>query len=120
MKILIGDDQFGPGPLRDIFEMKYEDVLSQHQLAYTNDHEEFVRMAKTKEYDALMIDLRWGFDLETQGYEILQQVRDYAPVRVLWTSEQEQARELGYKYGATACIGKNPVPSELEKVLKGE
>lgn len=120
-KLLIGDDQFESGSfIRTLFEIKYGEVLCKYDVTITADPVQYVALAQSGEYSALMIDLRWGEDLPTHGYDILTQVREYAPVRVLWTSEQAEARERGYQFGATACIEKNPIPSELERVLQQE
>ncbi len=120
-RILIGDDQFGEGsPQRAMFEISYEDVLSGYDVDFTVDPAEYVKLAQTGNYSALMIDLRWGSYLPTHGYDILSVVRHSAPVRILWTSESDEARTKGYQFGATACLEKNPTPSKLERALKGE
>ncbi|MBI4980125.1 hypothetical protein HZC30_01040 [Candidatus Woesearchaeota archaeon] len=122
-KILIGDDQLDDSAqgrdLRTLFELVYRQQLQPFELAYTADPERFVELASSGEYHVLMIDLRWGSDLPTEGYSILDKVREYAPVRVLWTSESEEARMKGYEHGATHCIGKRPAPEELEQILSG-
>lgn len=120
-KILIGDDQLGEPvqgkDLRTLFELVYRQQLQPFELTYTANPQEFVELASTREYSVLMIDLRWGSNLPTEGYSLLDKVRDYAPVRVLWTSEREEARKKGYEHGATHCIEKRPIPEELEGIL---
>lgn len=119
-KILIGDDQVGSeagAALRILFELQYHRAFSGFSLDYTADPERFIELAKTREYAVLFIDLKWGPYLPTEGYRLLQECRDYAPIRILWTSESPEAREQGYQHGATHCIGKNPLPEELEGIL---
>jgi DNA-binding NarL/FixJ family response regulator len=76
-----------------------------------------IGLAKTREYAVLFIDLKWGPYLPAEGYRLLQECREYAPIMILWTSESAEARERGYQHGATHCIGKNPLPEELEEIL---
>ena len=120
-QILIGDDQLGDPvegkDLRTLFELVYQKQLRPFELIYTASPQEFVELASSREYQILLIDLRWGSELPTEGYSLLDKVRDCAPVRVLWTSEEEKARERGYEHGATHCIGKRPAPEELERIL---
>ncbi len=120
-KILIGDDQIGSAAgraLRTLFEMKYESAFSGYTLEYTADPEEFLKMAESKEYSALFIDLKWGIDLPREGYRLLQESKEYSPIRILWTSEEDEARQKGYEHGATHCLEKNPSLSKLEEILK--
>ena len=123
-KILIGDDQIGSEAgeaLRTLFELKYESALSGFSLEYTADPEDFIEKASTRDYDVLLIDLKWCHDDAIReyktGYRILDVVRDYAPKRILWTSEDKEDRERGYEHGATECMEKNPIPEKLERIL---
>jgi DNA-binding response OmpR family regulator len=119
-KILIGDDQVGSErgeALRLLFEMTYRQAFSGFSLDYTADPKRFIELAKTREYAVLFIDLKWGPYLPAEGYRLLQECREYAPIMILWTSESAEARERGYQHGATHCIGKNPLPEELEEIL---
>ena len=87
---------------------------------FTPDPTEFVRMSRDGRYDALMIDLNWSGHPHghlTTGYELLEAVKDYAPIRILHTSEEKEAREKGFEFGATHCIPKGPPPEELEKLI---
>lgn len=121
-KILIGDDQLGSGGKWDVirrtmFEKDYAKAFSGCSLEYVSDPEKFLELARTGEYHALFIDLRWGAELPTEGYRLLKECKEYAPLRILWTSEDKEAIEKGYEYGATNCISKSPYPEELEKIL---
>jgi len=122
LRVLVGDDQIGQAdsPARISFSMKYGELA---KFEFTADPHDFVGKAKAGNFDALMIDLKWcAEDAEREdktGYQVLLAVRDLAPVRVLFTSESDEAREKGYDYGATHCIGKSPRPDFLLSILKG-
>ncbi len=117
-RVLVGDDQIGnPG---DHCHKNF--VYSYGRLAdydFTDNPRRFVEMARTGNYDALVIDLRWGPDIPREGYKVLEETRDYAKIRILHTSENEEARKLGYQHGATHCLEKGCLPEDLEKILKG-
>lgn len=124
-KILIGDDKLGADEsLKKNFELDYREIFKDRaELKYTADPEEFIQLAKTKEYDVLMIDLKWSDEDAIKeyktGYRILEEVRDCAFKRILWTSESEEARQKGFQYGATHCISKRPAPYKLEEIIYG-
>ena len=53
-----------------------------------------------------------------QGFEVLEQIGDCIPIRILNTSEDYKIREEGYRHGATHCISKGIPPEDLEIMLK--
>jgi CheY-like chemotaxis protein len=126
-KILIGDDQFGKQSkmgerMRRDFELDYKSIFQNTTLTYTANPDEFVQLAKTGDYQVLMIDLNWEMDdygrYNKTGYRVLDAVRDYAEKRILWTSQNKEAHEKAYQHGATHCIGKRPSPKKLEKIIQ--
>jgi len=125
-QVLIGDDQFGADNsmgemMRENFEIDYRGVLRDFKLSYTDNPEKYIEMAKTKDYKALLIDLKWCDEDAVRenktGYRVLEAVRDCAPVRILWTSESNEARNKGYEHGATHCIAKGITPEKLEEII---
>jgi DNA-binding response OmpR family regulator len=116
-KILVGDDQAGikDSPCYWNFMDNYSKIVDPE---FTADPDDFIERARTGNYAALMIDLKWSYDSNDRtGYRVLEAVKDYAPIRILWTSERKEDRERGFDYGATHCIGKGMPPEELEKIL---
>lgn len=120
-KVLVGDDQHGADDtLRQGFLLDYRNLAD---FEFTDNPNKFIQMARNGNYDALMIDLKWdkedyNRDYKT-GYRILDNVRDCSPIRILWTSENEELREKGYQYGATHCIPKGIPPRVLDEILLG-
>ena len=128
-KILVGDDQWGADSkegerLRWSFEIDYRDVLEDAEIDWTDDPDRFVSMASTGAYDTLLIDLHWSdkdFSRSYKtGFRVLDYVEDYAPKRVLWTSERKEDRERGYRHGATHCIAKGMMPHTMRELVYGD
>jgi len=128
-RILIGDDQYGAQTsegerMRRSFELDYRDQLKSARLEYVADSNLFIEMARTGVYNILMIDLNWEPDDAIRdfktGYRILEAVRDFAPKRILWTSESMEDREKGYLYGATHCVRKGLHPTDFENLMNDD
>ena len=119
-RVLVGDDQIGvpESPSYLNFMDNYRELAD---FEFTADPTDFVEKAKTG-YDVLMIDLKWDPEDATReyktGYAVLEAVKDYAPIRALWTSESAEHREKGFQYGATHCIPKGISPEKLEAIIK--
>jgi len=114
-KILIGDDdveivaslsRFLKSPTLEI------------DIAYTP--QDVINNARQKSYDKIVTDLDYTEGGE-EGYQVLNQVRELAPVKVLYTSKaySEKVKERAYKEGATHLIPKSNM-SDLIKLLKEE
>ena len=118
LRVLVGDDQIGEvnSPSYNAFRDSYDSLASYD---FTTNSDKFIEMAKNGNYDALIIDLRWASDKPREGYRVLKETKDYSPIRILHTSENEEARKLGYEHGATACVAKGMPPIKLEQLLKG-
>ncbi len=124
-KILVGDDQMG-GRVGHLFQMSFEDTyreqLKDCEIKYIANPEAFVQEARNG-YDILLIDLNWTDEdfgkcwRDRTGFQVLNAVRDYAPRRVLWTSDAEKAREEALKYGATSCISKKASLEDFAKAI---
>lgn len=129
MKVLVGDDLIGiaGSPWQRGFIMGYSDLLESFEFNFTANPEEFIEMAKTREYDALLIDLQWEKadsgsinHVYRTGYRLLNELRDYAPVRILHSGAEGEMLKRAFRYGATACIPKNVCPKQLEQILLGK
>ena len=122
-RVLVGDDQIGiEGSMHNQgFLRNYGKLNAKYD--FESNPERFIERAKVGRYDTLLIDLNWK-DVDSErgyktGYMILKAVRDYAPVRLLYTSEDTDSRVRGLNYGATRCVEKHKSSSYLEKALKG-
>lgn len=119
LRILVGDDQVGvAGSLPQKSFLRYYKHLAEFD--FENNAENFILRAKEGKYDALIIDLNWeeadwSRDYKT-GFRVLKAVKDYAPIRILHTSD-EQLMKRGFEYGATDCLEKNRSASFLEQAL---
>ena len=121
LKVLVGDDQLGiqGTPYHRAFLRGYGHLANFEFSFLPND---FIEKAKSGKYDALITDLNWtDEDLSRKdktGFRVLEAIKDYAPIRVLHTSD-DTYMQLGYQHGATHCLEKNKSPTLLEKILKG-
>lgn len=122
-RVLVGDDQFGVigSLMNESFTYDYKSIA---YFDFADKPDMFIGMAKSGNYDALMIDLKWEEEDAVRenktGYMVLDAVRGYAMKRILWTSESKEARDIGYQHGATQCIPKGMPPEDLEKILTGK
>tara|TARA_Y100000310_G_scaffold134326_1_gene133329 strand:+ start:3069 stop:3878 length:810 start_codon:yes stop_codon:yes gene_type:complete len=118
--VLVGDDQIGVegNQSRLAFEDNYRKIAN---FDYETDPDKFVERAKEGEYDALLIDLNWTDEdretLDKTGFRVLDQVRNFSPIRAVHSSVDEEIRKIGYENGATHIIEKGLPPDEMEKIL---
>ena len=121
-RILVGDDQFGGSSghlFIESFRERYREQLRGCEVKYVADPEHFVQEAKGGNYAVLLIDLNWTNEdfgrraTDKTGFQLLDAVKGYAPIRVLWTSDADRVREDALKHGATSCIGKTVSPEEF-------
>ena len=127
LKLLVGDDRFGcrsdetPADSRAAksFMQEYESILGNVDVTFVARANEMIGLAARTEYDALMIDLNWGYDREEDGYRILDAVSQYAQRRILWTGAfSDEVKKKAKSNHATACIPKYLAPEDLDKILR--
>jgi hypothetical protein len=122
-RVLVGDDNVNnPHHIGHTKLSDFRNVAA--DLDFTDDPNRFIEMARTRQYDTLIVDLIWekddyGRDCP-RGYRLLDAVRDCAPKRILWNPTNEDTGNLGFKYGATHWIPAGIRPKDLEKVLRKE
>ncbi|MDO8460400.1 MAG: hypothetical protein Q7S74_04785 [Nanoarchaeota archaeon] len=121
LKVLVGDDQLGiEGSISHKSFLRCCGHLANFDFSFQPD--KFIEKAKQGKYDALITDLNWtDEDLSRKdktGFRVLEAIKNYAPIRVLHTSDDEYI-QLGYQHGATHCLEKNRPSTLLEKILKG-
>lgn len=124
-KILVGDNQFGGSTghlFIESFSERYSEQLHGCEVKYVSDPTYFLGEAKEGNYDVLLIDLNWenadfSRTRDKTGLRILAAVRNYAPRRVLWTSDADKYREEALSRGATACIDKKVSPEEFTRAI---
>jgi len=127
IKLLVGDDRFKAYsgiPLEEnravkSFMREYESILDNMDVTFVGNPKEMIELAVRSEYDALMIDLNWGYHSEEEGYRILDALSMYSPKRILWTGafSEEVQKEAGFRH-ATACIPKHLEPEELVEIIR--
>lgn len=120
IRVLVGDDDLGiEGGLHHRSFLRNYGKLAHFEFTYNAD--DFIQRAKIGNYDAFLIDLNWEEDDSRRdyktGFRVLQAVKDYAPIRVLHTSD-DRFLQKGFQYGATHCLEKFRPSSFLEKILK--
>lgn len=120
LRVLVGDDDLGiEGSLQHRSFLRNYGRLAHFDFIYNAD--DFIQRAKTEKYDAFLIDLNWEEDDSRRdyktGFRVLEAVKDYAPIRVLHTSD-DKFLQRGFQYGATHCLEKFRPSSLLEKILK--
>lgn len=124
LTVLVGDDQIGvtESMHQKAFLRGYAEMPGKVRYEFTADAEEFIRLARTGKYDALVTDLNWSEeDSEREyktGFRILEAVKGLAPVILLHTSD-DTSIALGIRYGATRCIPKNKGRDYFWKALNG-
>lgn len=122
LRVLVGDDQISiQGSFPHRWFLRTYGSLAEFE--FSDNPVDFIRKAKIGNYDALLIDLNWEDADFTRkyktGFRVLEEVRNYCPIRILHTSDEELMKR-GYQYGATHCIEKNKPLGLLEKALRGE
>lgn len=123
LRVLVGDDQIGvPGSPSNLnFIDNYSGLPVDFD--YETKPDNFIERARRGDYAALLIDLNWNVpevERDEAGYQVLKAVKDYAPIRILHTGESDEAREKGFAYGATHCIGKGIPPEDLYEIIMGD
>jgi len=113
-KILIGDDNTE-------FLASFSRALRRPgiEVDTATTPEGVVAKAKQTRYDKIVTDLDYT-DEGGEGYRVLQEIRELAEVRILYTAkaEVEGVREEAERNGATHTINKRDF-SGLMKLLKG-
>lgn len=123
LKMLVGDDQISV--YRSVPNINFIDDYGRYaELEFTDNPDEFIEMATTGDYDALLIDLNWETADHTRanktGYRVLEAVRKSAPIRILHTSKSDEIVVARAKEcGATHFLPKGSMPKELEEILHG-
>lgn len=98
MRILVGDDN------REL--LNNLERAMQVDTAYTP--EQVIEKAKIERYDVIITDLEYT-EQGREGFEVLREIRELSPVRVLFTAKANMSgiREEAEKYGATHVMNKD-------------
>jgi len=127
LKLLVGDDRFKAYsgiPIEENravkgFMQEYESILNNMDVTFVGNANQMIEFAARTEYDALMIDLNWGYHREEDGYRILDAVSLYSPKRILWTGDySEGVQKEARSHHASACIPKHLEPEELVEIIR--
>lgn len=123
LRVLVGDDQIGVSESlhQKAFLRNYSEIAD---FDFENNPDRFIDRARIGKYDALLIDLNWDGERNSEdvtGFRVLHAVREYSPIRLLHTSN---SINLDLKYaaqlcGATNCIEKHRSREYLQEKLKG-
>ena len=114
-KILIGDDnKAGTASLGRALRG------SQVDFAYTPS--EVVEKARTETYDVIVTDLDYTEPAGAEGFLVLSDVRELAPVRILYSGRADDAevQRRAREAGATHVVEKSDLSGLLKLVKGGE
>jgi DNA-binding NarL/FixJ family response regulator len=124
LRVLVGDDQIGVADSlqQKAFLRNYEGPTD---FDFRDKPEQFIEQAKVGNYDALLIDLNWNVDgnrEDTTGLKVLLETKEYAPIRLLHTSNDLSLdlRCAAQLCGATGSIPKYRGREYMRKALLGE
>ena len=114
-KVLFGDDDsIMRGFVKE--QLEGDGIAGVDAVAFP---EKVVSMAQQNQYDAIITDLDYGG--EDEGYDVLEKVRELAPIRVLCSHAAHHVgvMEKAKQHGATHVVEKLEF-DRLVEIIKGE
>jgi CheY-like chemotaxis protein len=112
-KILVGDDKI------EFFRGGLERALQDIGVDFANSPQIVLELARKTNYDVIVTDLQYT-EGGVEGFGVLQNIRDLAPVRILWTAAagMREVHEVARQCGASYVYGKKQTDEMLATIRR--
>ncbi|MFC1756816.1 hypothetical protein ACFLZC_01490 [Patescibacteria group bacterium] len=114
VRILVGDDEI------EDYAQRYFSEFSGVEFDFVDNPEDLVEKANLEHYPIVVTDLTYISEEKGRrlaGFDVLEALRDYGAVKILWTGDSEDNRQKAQSLGAT-LVAKRDITSYLKSLLE--